>query len=209
MQWLKFNVVISLFLSLSVFADTKFSSLECFNANFKMDVKAQEQLFGLLKNTLKIDKDKCVLKISQKRVLETEWLVDVCREPIHMKVTSKGSQSVYKRLTGCERDSKRDFCDSWKELKTLIEDRGLIYAEGQREILGSDHGKVYCSYLILKKYLDEGVLFSVFDTNINLYNETSKVSPFELKAPSESIPVSPKPSMSSPISEPKEMEGQF
>src|SRR5690606_9964555 len=149
MQWLKFSIIISFFISLNILAETKFSSLECFNANFKMDVKAQEQFFGLLQNTLKIDKDKCIFKITQKRVLETEWVVDVCREPIHMKVTSKGNQSVYKRLTGCDQDTKRDFCDSWKELKGLIEDRGLIFAEGQREVLSSDHGKVYCSYLIL------------------------------------------------------------
>lgn len=205
MRCLKFNILLSFFISLSVLAETKtkFSSLECFNANFKMDVKAQEQLFGLLQNTLKIDKEKCILKITQKRILETQWLVDVCREPIHIKVTSKGSQSVYKRLTGCEKDSQRDFCDSWRELKTLIEDRGLIFAEGQREVLSSDHGKVYCSYLVLKKYLDEGILFSVFDTNINIYNETPVVSPFEVKKSLETAaPVSTPP-------ENEETEGQF
>lgn len=195
MQWLKSSLVFIAVLAQVSFAQTKFTSDECFNSTFSTDVKAQAQFFGLLQNELKLQKDKCLFTIKHKQVLETEWLIDVCREPIHMKVTSKGSQSVLKRLGSCERNSQNEFCDSWKELKTLIEDRGLIFAEGQREVLNSDHGKVYCSYLVLKKYLDEGNLFSSFDQNINIYGEKKESNTF-------------KPSLVKPelISEPKKID---
>lgn len=169
MQWSKFSLItLFFFISTASFAEVRFTSKQCLEASFNSDIQAEGQFFGLLKNDFKINKDKCIITVNYKRVLETEWIIDVCREPIHMKVTSKGSQSVYKRLAECQHANESDFCKSWKELKTLIEDRALIFAEGQRELLSTSHGQVYCSYTLLKKHLDEGILFSLFDELIDL-----------------------------------------
>lgn len=173
MQWSKFSCLVLLFSFSLANAEVRFTSKQCLESSFDSDIKAEGQFFGLLKNDLKVKKDKCLITVNYKRILETEWVIDVCREPIHMKVTEKGSQNVYRRLAECQHANESDFCKSWKELKTLIEDRALIFAEGQRELLSTSHGQVYCSYTLLKKHLDEGILFSLFDEEVK---ETKEIS---------------------------------
>jgi len=41
-----------------------------------------------------------------------------------------------------------------------IADDGLIFAEGDRDNLSSQHGQTFCSYLLLKKYLNDSTVFS-------------------------------------------------
>ena len=50
-----------------------------------------------------------------------------------------------------------------KDLKNAISDYGLIFAKGEKEDLLSDHGKVYCSFLLINFYFDEEKIFSFKD----------------------------------------------
>ena len=96
--------------SYSFGGETRFTSLECLQSSFSNSVKNEGKFFGLLKNNLKVKKSKCYIEVSFKGILETIWSIDICREPIHIKVKSKGSQSVYKRANRCEECDKTDFC---------------------------------------------------------------------------------------------------
>ena len=172
MLFLKYSLILSVFLSASSYAE-KFSSKVCLDAKFQMEVINEGKFFGLLKNNLRIEKDGCISSISFKNILETTWLVDICREPIHIKVTSKGNQSVVKRIKKCSSSDQTDFCLQRRELLETLQDYGLIFAQGEREKLNTQHGQVYCTYLLVKRYLDGGVLFSKYDEPINIF--TGKV----------------------------------
>ncbi len=171
MQWSKFSVLLLLLFSLSALGQERFTSVQCLNSNFETSVKNEGKFFGLVKNDLLIKKEKCLVEVTFKGILETVWVVDICREPIHMKVKSKGSQSVYKRKAMCNKEDKSDYCYFRDELILNLQDQGLIFAKGLKENLSDAHGQVYCSYLLLKKYLDEGHLFSQYDKEVDLYKK--------------------------------------
>lgn len=202
MQWLKYSYLLGfIFISSSVYAN-KFSSEECLNSKYDTQIKHKGKFFGLVENKISIQKKQCLIKVKFKGILETTWKIDVCREPIHMKVTSKGSQDVYKREKKCEETTKSDFCYYRNELMENIQDHGLIFADGQREDLKQSHGQTYCSYLLLQRYLDNGVVFSTFETPKNIYKEqTACAVPVEKKALETSIsqPVAPPIQKSNPI----------
>ena len=149
-----------------------FSSNECVMSNLQTSVTHEGKFFGLIKNDLKIEKDQCRIKITYHKILETLWDIDICREPIHMKVTSKASQSVYKRENDCHGD-KSDYCHYLKDLLSVIQDHGLIFAKGDREDIKSPHGQTYCVYRLLKLYLEEGRLFSKYKPNGNIFRDRS------------------------------------
>ncbi len=169
MQWFKFSLFIFLSSLMANTSAAKFSSSECLNSRFTSNIKHDGKFFGLLKNNLTINKDKCKIDVVFKGILETVWKVDICREPIHMKVTSKGSQNVYKRTKACSDDIKTDFCYFRNELMENIQDHGLIFAEGERELLKSSHGQTYCTFLLLQRYLDDGYVFSAYENPKNIY----------------------------------------
>lgn len=171
MQLLKYSVLISLFSMQAM--GMSFSSQVCLMSQFETHIQNEGKYFGLMKNKLSIVKDQCDIKVKFKKILETEWKVDICREPVHIKMLSKGTLEVYKRHGVCD-DSSDVFCDSWKELKKTIQDQGLIFAEGERENLQSAHGRTYCVYLLLKKYLEEGVLFSKYKNPIDIFQDVEK-----------------------------------
>lgn len=171
MQWLKSSSLLVLLLISSNSYANKFTSVECLNGKYETEIKHKGKFFGLVENRLKIKKDKCLIEVKFKGILETTWKIDVCREPIHMKVTSKGSQDVYKREKKCEKGTKSDFCYYRKDLLESIQDHGLIFADGQREDISQSHGQSYCSYLLLQRYLDDGIVFSIFETPKNIYKE--------------------------------------
>jgi hypothetical protein len=52
-----------------------------------------------------------------------------------------------------------EYCQKLKELEKLILDEGLIFAKGLKEDLSTDHGKVYCVYLLIQGYLREGNIY--------------------------------------------------
>ena len=53
----------------------------------------------------------------------------------------------------------------------VIQDDGLIFAQGDRDSLDSDHGKTYCTYLLLKKYLNESQAFSRYSDVPDIFIE--------------------------------------
>lgn len=169
MQWFKYSLIIML-LGSSVYSHAaKFTSKSCLDAKLSTKIEHKGKFFGLLENRITIEKHKCLVKVTFKGILETVWKIDVCREPIHMKVTSKGSQDVYKRNKKCEKSTKSDYCYYRNELMEDIQDHGLIFATGDREDLSQSHGKAYCAFLLLQRYLDDGIIFSTYETPRNIY----------------------------------------
>ncbi len=169
----KFNLFIMLLLisASSIGSDEKFTSEQCLKAQLETNIIHSGKLFGLIKSDLKISKGECIIKVTYKNILETKWIVDVCREPIHVKVTSKGSQDVYKRVKECDAGNPTDFCTHWNELSNVLQDHGLIFASGERENITTSHGKTYCTYLLLKKHLGKGILFSKYDVPGSIFED--------------------------------------
>lgn len=161
MLFFKFSLISFLLLSFSSFA--MFSDKDCLDGNFKSEVTHKAGLFGLSKNQVSIEKENCVLKISHERYkfMKKRWLVDVCRGPIHIKYGTNGV-TVFKKKVEClkKEHAKDGFCNSWDLLKQVLQDDGLIFADGEKESLSSDHGKVYCSYLLLTSYLNKEIIFN-------------------------------------------------
>jgi hypothetical protein len=163
MAFIKFSFVILLGLS-SAMAQSRFSSKSCVEASYKMKMVQKGPLFGLIKQEFIIDKNNCIIHITHKKYLPKEWFIDVCREPVHIKVTSATGVDVAKKDANCIQVDKTkntsDFCSQYFDLMDVIQDDGLIFAEGDRDNLDADHGKTYCTYLLLKKYLNDSVVFS-------------------------------------------------
>lgn len=173
MQWLKFSLCTLLLIqSVPIFA-SKFSSQECLNSKYSTKIEHKGKFFGLIENKISVKKEECLIEVKFKGLLETTWKIDVCREPIHMKVVSKGSQDVYKRDKKCEKSTKSDYCYYRNELMESMQDHGLIFADGQREDIKQSHGQIFCSYLLLQRYLDDGYIFSVYENPKDIYREQS------------------------------------
>lgn len=171
MSCFKFSYFLLLISTVALGNVEKFTSKDCLNASFEASVTHKGDFWGLMKNDLYLKKDVCEIVVKDKGLLDSDWKVDVCREPIHIKATSKGSLSVFKRGgRKCDTNSGSEFCESWKSLKSTLEDKGLIFADGEREKLSSAHGKIYCAYLLLKKHLDEGALFSKYQEPADIYS---------------------------------------
>ena len=66
-----------------------FTSKECIESAFEFEIKHKGKFFGLIKNKLRIKKDKCELTVSHKTFLEEKWIVDICRGPVHIKKEDK------------------------------------------------------------------------------------------------------------------------
>ena len=172
----------------SAYAQTRFSPKSCLDASYKMKMIQKGPLFGLIKQEFVIDKKNCLVHITHKKYLPKEWFVDVCREPVHIKVTSATGVDVAKKEAECinvdkSRDTS-DFCSQYFDAMEVIQDDGLIFAEGDRDNLSSDHGKVYCSYLLLKKYLNESVIFSRYTDVPDIFIE-KRVEPAPVILPKE------------------------
>lgn len=177
MVFTKFSLVILLTFS-SAFAQTRFSSKSCLDASYKMKMIQKGPLFGLLKQEFIINKKHCIVHITHKKYLPKEWFVDVCREPVHIKVTSATGVDVAKKETNCVHiDKTKDtsnFCSQYFDLMDVIQDDGLIFAEGDRDNLSSDHGKTYCTYLLMKKYLNDSVVFSRYTDVPEIFLDNNK-----------------------------------
>jgi hypothetical protein len=136
----------------------------CLGSSFKTKIVHKVGPFSLLKNELGLTKEVCTLNIIFKKwnLFEKKWLIDYCRMPIHIKY-GNGYFDVFKREQGCnafiDKKEKPEFCRKKEELENILSDEGLIFANGIKEDISSDHGKVYCSFLILKSYLDDGIVY--------------------------------------------------
>jgi hypothetical protein len=200
MAFIKFSFIFCLILSNAIFAQTRFSSKSCLDSSYKMKMNRKGPLFGLIQQEFIIDKKNCIIHITHRKYLPKEWVIDVCREPVHIKVTSATGVDVAKKESDCiKKDNSRDtsdFCSQYFSMMDVIQDDGLIFANGDRDNLYSDHGRTYCSYLLLKKYLNESIIFSRYTEVPDIFLEKTKVinteptvpavSPDTLATPAES-----------------------
>lgn len=137
-----------------------FSGNECFNAQYDVEVIHKSFPFGLLTKSLSISKKNCEFEISHNeyKYRNRKWLIDVCREPVHIKVDT-GSVEVIRKISDCNNVTD-EFCKEYQTVKRLIQDDGLIFAEGLKNDLATDHGKTYCSYVLLNEYLDKSIVMT-------------------------------------------------
>ena len=156
--------VLLLAVSLPGHALERFSAKACLEGNFKTKIAHRGPLFGLLPHELVLEKKNCLVKVSYRRYLPKEWVVDVCREPVHIKVASATGTDVAKKTEDCVKPDKTrdtsDFCGQYFDMVDVIQDDGLIFAEGDRDSLSTPHGRTYCAYLLIERYLTDNVLFS-------------------------------------------------
>lgn len=154
MQFLKFSLIL---ISLNSFA---FLGTDCFESNYDVSVTHKSFPFGLLQKTIDVTKKGCELSIThnQWKYHNRKWIVDICRDPIHIK-SEVGSVDVMRKVGQCT-TSKNSFCKEYLKLKRIVEDDGLIFAAGLKSELDTDHGKMYCSYLLINEYLNKSVVFN-------------------------------------------------
>ena len=160
MQFFKYSVLLLMLLPQIVMA-TAYSEVECLDSSYETEITHKGFPFGLTQNKLKITKERCVITVEHEKLkfVKSKWVVDVCREPIHIK-KGAGAVEVIKREGLCVDSTKSEYCGEYARLKSLIQDDGLIFAEGEKEDLASDHGRVYCSFSLLQRYLDQGIVLS-------------------------------------------------
>ena len=175
MQSRKFNlflILISL-LPISISAMT-FDENLCFKKKYEVNLQRKVGPFGLGERKLRIGKIDCALQIEYQafQYNKSFWKVDICREPVHVKEGQK-SVEVIQKNEECISAQESPFCERKEVILKLIEDEGLIFATGAREDFNSDHGKVFCSYLLLKYYLNGN---SALNRNIFFQGELLNVN---------------------------------
>lgn len=199
MRFLLFSFLISMNLYAQSTPDVHFmNDNECLQGNFEMRVSHQAALWGLLKNILRIEKKGCIISVLHEsmKFSHKRWMIDVCREPIHIKYGVK-SVDVFKKQVSCSdpKEAKKDsFCQQRKALIDVIQDDGLIFAAGEKEDISSEHGKAYCSLLLIKSYVDRELVFSRMRSYENILFPTvplvdpSKIHTIPAQAPVDSAP---------------------
>lgn len=184
----------------------RFSSEACLKGSFNTSIEHDAYLFGLVKAKFDLKKDKCIIHVQYKELLEKSWTVDLCREPIHIKHKDKGTLTVFKKIKNCDKSADK-FCQSYRELIKVIQDYGLIFASGAREKLEESHGKVFCSYLLMKKYLEEGAIFSLYSEAPDLYGAKKESCAIE-KANPQQVVIEDKENLVQEIPKLKYIEGK-
>ncbi len=202
MGFSKSKFLFLLLLSFPALAYERFSSKACLDANYTTKIEHRGPLFGLLPHELVLEKKNCLVKISYRRYLPKEWVVDVCREPVHIKVSSATGVDVAKKTSDClKADKSRDtsnFCSQYFDMIDVIQDDGLIFAEGDRDSLSTPHGRTYCVYLLLERYLGDSVLFSRYTDVPSIFEKAKAeaVAPVVTPAPAQTaapVPAAPAP----------------
>lgn len=180
MSLFKFSFI-ALTISLSQLSVASFTDMECIDSNYTTEVTHKGQPFGLTENILKISKERCVITIEHEKLkyMKNKWVIDVCRGPVHVK-SDKGSIEVIKRKGVCKQNSKQEFCATLSSIESIIQDDGLIFADGEKEDLSSDHGKTYCAFLLSRKYLRDGKIFNKGETYSNIL-EVNNIAPVTSK----------------------------
>ena len=169
MQLWKFKIlalVLSTFLSSRLLA---FSDKECLIDEFETRISHPAFPMGLTETVLGAKKKECKITVTHKKLkfIKKKWEIDICRAPIHIKSIGS-SVEVFKKENHCENDSKDAFCSKVSKIKRLLEDDGLIFADGKKELLENDHGRIYCSYILVRHYLEKNQIFSLDEDVIEL-----------------------------------------
>lgn len=140
--------------------------------------------------------------------MNSKWMIDVCRGPVHIK-KGTGAVDVIKKAADCSQASKDEFCSETKNLATTLQDDGLIFATGIKEQLESDHGKVFCSFLLLDKYLQDSIIFNSSDKYLDDLESLKRTKHAETKASHAGVSESSSLSSSSLSTAPRPvMEGE-
>lgn len=195
MQFKKFKRVgclLSLAAISGAHAMERFSPRDCLEASFKTQLVQRGPLFGLLPHELIVNKNNCLINVKYRRYLPKEWSIDICREPVHIKVSSATGVDVAKKIEDCIKPDKTrntsDFCGQYFALQDVMQDDGLIFAEGDRDSLSTPHGKIYCTYLLLDRYLGDGIVFSRYTELPDIFKKQEKLAPAQPAASSEAAP---------------------
>jgi len=176
MQFFKFKWVLAfifIFSLCAVQAEQIFSDLDCVKSSFDASVSHKAFPFGLSQRKIHIEKKDCVIIVEHEKLkfIKKHWEIDVCRGPVHIK-EGLGAVEVLRREGVCKA-RENDFCSEFADIQKYIQDDGLIFAAGEKEDLSSDHGKLYCSFILISQYLGDGTVFSrhrMPDKNLNLLN---------------------------------------
>lgn len=160
MYLFKFSLIS--FFIFNSFVSSAFDDMFCLDASFDINVSHKSAPFGLLEKKIQIKKEACEIEVhlNSYMFVKDSWLVDVCREPVHVKYNNQLSSYKVLRKNGVCPRKNDPYCESILELQKEIQDNGLVYAKGEKEQLTTDHGKTYCAYLLIKKYTNEGFVFS-------------------------------------------------
>lgn len=184
-----------LMVSTSAEALTRFLPKSCLDANYKTKIAHRGPLFGLLPHELTVEKKGCLINIQYRRYLPKEWTIDVCREPVHIKVASATGTDVAKKTDECVKPDKSkntsNFCGQYFDLIDVLQDDGLIFAEGDRDSLGTPHGRIYCAYLLLERYLTDEIMFSRYTQVANIFDKGGKEAVVEVEKAAPVAPVAP------------------
>jgi hypothetical protein len=155
-------VLTSLLTILSLEAsELRFSQKTCLDLNFQTDVTHKGHPFGLTETKLVIEKQGCVLKIQHEslKFVKKSWEIDVCRAPVHIKAGT-GAVTVLRREGPCTNEAQSRFCTEAKSIQGVLQNDGLIFAQGEREDMSTPHGQIHCSYTLLQSYLYDGRVLS-------------------------------------------------
>ena len=141
------------------------SVTNCLGHDFKLKVAHDVLPLGLLSKELSVVKKKCDIKIKSISYIwmKKDWNVDVCRTPVHIKAGTY-SPEVLRKSGPCPNKTS-GYCKTADELISLIEDDGLIFAKGEKEDPLSEHGRIYCIYALLNKYLKNGEILSRYENS--------------------------------------------
>lgn len=182
-----------------------FTDMECLNSTFESSVSHKGMPFGLTETTVKVKKENCLIIVehNELKYIYNKWEIDVCREPIHIKESS-GAIEVLKKTGNCNSPQKNEeFCKAASKIEAVLQDDGLIFADGEKENLNSDHGRLYCTFLILKSYLRKDVIYSRHrnyeDTLFNSDLKTKETCPVPEKKEVEATEVSPSAVPTEPV----------
>lgn len=159
----------------------RFSPKACLEASYTSRIEHKGPLFGLLPHELVIEKKGCLITVQHRRWLPQEWRVDVCREPVHIKTSTATGMEVSKKTGSCSKDAqakegKSEFCERTEDLEDVIQDYGLIFAEGDRDSLNTPHGRTYCAYLLMRRYLKDGIMFSRYTDVPDIFGDHVKAA---------------------------------
>jgi hypothetical protein len=140
---------------------SNFTLSDCLNSEYKTEVSHKVKPFGLLDVKLSLRKSKCNISIEHKKIFTKKWAIDVCRAPVHIK-SGKNGVDVLKRINCFGVEKSGEYCTELNGILETIQNDGLIFAEGEKEQIATDHGKVFCVFTLLEQYLKQGIVLSRF-----------------------------------------------
>ncbi len=147
-------------ISITFISLCSFSFDSCVKRDLKVDI-ASKKAFGFIDYKLNLEKKRCVIEIQRENFFKSAWKIDICKEPIHLKVLEYFTNKNYIIEKKCSDESEDTFCKKKRQLISIMEKELLINSEGEKENLDSHYGISYCIYELLKKYLNEGMIFSM------------------------------------------------